>query len=267
MSPRTRLLAAVAAAALLVPAAAVATKGKTKVKAKVPLAADAPLVVDVDVELSKTCEQWPCLLDIVLLKAETITVAGDEGDVAVHAFAGPDKTGVAMRYVIRHDGSWELRHQPEAAEEEGDEGGEEKDDQGKGKDADPQIEPDAAPPPDTERLGLAVNAAEDSGGEAAGDEAADEAGDDDDSANWEEKPIKTRDEWATEWWEKQAGEKTVVIKTGTLAGEGASRTLTIDAALLPTNTFQVATNGYYGAQIGEDLVGSGGKTGVIQIER
>lgn len=268
MSPQVRFLAAAASIALLVPAVAVAKKGKTRVKAKVELAADAPLVVDVDTALLDPCDRWPCMLDINLLKAEEITVAGADGPVVVHAFGGKDKTGTALRYVVSAAGAWELRYTPEKTEDEAEAEGEEAKDQGKGRDADPQIEPETGPPPDgPDRIATIPTQSAQDEGEAAASSDEGSAGDDDDSANWEDKPIKTRDEWATEWWQEQVGKDSVVIATGTLAGDGALKTLTIDAATLPTNSFQVSVNGFWGAKISEHVVGSAGKTGVIQIDR
>jgi|GEM_PF-5598570 len=270
MSPQVRFLVAAASLALLVPAAAVAKKAKTRVKAKVDLAADAALVVDVDTSLIDVCNQWPCLLDVNLLKAEEITVAGADGPVVVHAFAGKDKTGTALRYVVSTDGSWELRYTPEKTEDDEEAEGEAGADQGKGKDADPQIEPETGTPPEgPDRIAdVPTQSAEGTAtATTSSDEGDAEAGDDDDSANWEDKPVKTDEEWVTEWWEGQVGKDSIVIATGTLAGDGPLKTLTIDAANLPTSSFQLAVNGYWGARVGEHVVGSPAKTGVVQINR
>lgn len=98
----------------------------------------------------------------------------------------------------------------------------------------------------------------------------DSAGDDDDSAvDFMQKPILTRQEWADKELDGlilEADERTE-IASGQLADKGESFELTIDKAWLPAKSFRVGVNGYWGARIGDVVIGSGKRTGVVEVQR
>ena len=253
----------VLALALLLPLAALAADKKQKhvVKATFPLEVGQPLRVDIDGDLPSCQDGWDCLLRISDLKAP------------------PAKALYLLE--IDGEGNWIVWAPEEEEEEEEEEEKEESDEDEKSYVETPsgtKIEVAKLPEEDCDKLKLVEEDAEEKdadydavlvvdGGEGSSeDAAAPQATADEAPPAWMELPI--RDE---EWFVKCKREATfgtfkVEKARGSLSEEGG-RHLVIPADLLPTDEFQVSTNGYWGAVIDGSPIGTAAKTGVIRVVR
>ncbi len=101
--------------------------------------------------------------------------------------------------------------------------------------------------------------------DSAGDDD-DSAGDDDDSADaWMELPILSVEERRVKAYESAKKKFTIEKQRGTLTDDG--QWFVVPGDLLPAEDFDLEANGFWGARMGEQEIGSGSKTGLVRVER
>lgn len=85
--------------------------------------------------------------------------------------------------------------------------------------------------------------------------------------NWEDEPIVGYDERKAEAIDKAMGNARKELATGTLADVDGKRILEIAPDLLPAGEFMVYTNGWFGALLDGERIGSPTKIGLVEITR
>jgi hypothetical protein len=114
-------------------------------------------------------------------------------------------------------------------------------------------------------------AKEDDKGEGDDDDSADDdddsaSGDDDDSADtWMELPLLSVEERRVKAYESAKKEFTIEKQRGKLTADG--KYLVVPGDLLPTESFDLEANGFWGARLGELEIGTGTKTGLVHVKR
>ena len=111
-------------------------------------------------------------------------------------------------------------------------------------------------------------AKEDDEGEGDDDDSADDddSSDDDDSADaWMELPVISVAERRVKAYEAAKNEFTIEKQRGKLSEDG--KWLVVPGDLLPTEDFDLEANGFWGARIGDEEIGSASKTGLVHVKR
>jgi hypothetical protein len=85
--------------------------------------------------------------------------------------------------------------------------------------------------------------------------------------DWKDKPIKAYDERKAEATEKAMGNATKEVASGTLTEVDGKRILEIAPDLLPAGEFVVYTNGWFGAALDGERIGTPTKMGLVEIAR
>ena len=231
------LLMLAIAATLAVPGLAQAKKpARHVIKHKVSLEAGQPLRVDIEGELESCVAGWECWPLITEPKGKELLY------------------GIAMA----GDGSWKaylFEAEADEDEEGGDEGEGEADDEGKvtmkGTDG---SDVEVKKVPDHICDGIELVEPEE-GWEALGDD-------------WKKLPVLTeeqRRECVTRKTLK--GHLTVEKMDGELIEENGQTFFLVPADILPAESFEVTSNGYWGAAVDGEFVGTASRTGVISIQR
>ena len=104
------------------------------------------------------------------------------------------------------------------------------------------------------------------------DEEKDEEKDEDDEAtpdeSWKEKPVLSVEQRRARQFDRKVRGKFCVEKaSGTVAGEGNERTLSLASDVLPESSFVVYANGHFGVYAGEVQIGTPTKTGYAKYHR
>jgi hypothetical protein len=252
MSRFITLLVSLCALALIVPgvAGAKAKKKKEKhvVKTKIELEAGQALRVDIGSDLA-TCADYDCWLWIAESKDESLYLIEVAGD-----------------------GSWIAYSKEEEDEEEDEEKEEESDEEAEAVfiegETGVKVAVEKLPEEDCDKIKLKVE--EEDEEKADEDEEAAEAPAEkaEETPDWMDLPVLTleqREKCARKTG--PAGKYTVEKVTGAVDGADADRHLLVPAELLPAGDFEVSTNGYWGAVLDGQPVGSASKTGVVKVLR
>ena len=94
----------------------------------------------------------------------------------------------------------------------------------------------------------------------------DSADDDDDSAdNWMELPVISVEERRVKAYESAKKKFTIEKLRGELTSD--RKWFVVPGDLLPTEDFDVEANGFWGARLGDEQIGSGTKTGLVHVKR